>query len=252
MMKICKGFISIVLCVVLTLGVVTMASGKEDAVPGKYYNLTDYVRLTGKKISKFNEAPQLSELVRQGKLPSVDQRIPKNPVVIKPWEELGQYGGTWRRVWFGLSDGAGPWKLAAETIVFWSSDGKIVPNIAERWQVSKDAKEYTFYLRKGIKWSDGQPFTADDIMFWWEDLILNKDYPENPPRWAWLKGKLMTVKKINDYAVQFIFPAPNYIFHAAIAQGNWENVGYLTPKHYLKQFHPKYNPAVKDYAKLRE
>jgi len=236
MMKICKGFISIVLCVVLTLGVVTMASGKEDAVPGKYYNLTDYVRLTGKKISKFNEAPQLSELVRQGKLPSVDQRIPKNPVVIKPWEELGQYGGTWRRVWFGLSDSAGPWKLAAETIVFWSSDGKIVPNIAERWQVSKDAKEYTFYLRKGIKWSDGQPFTADDIMFWYKDIILNKDLTPSPPWWFQSGGKAGEVIKIDDYTVKVRFSEPNGVFLLQAA-----NVGEMyAPKHYLKQFHPNY------------
>jgi len=204
---------------------------------------------------KYNEAPMLANLVKAGKLPPVEQRLPvaSDIYVVKPVEEVGQYGGTLRTV--DTDPGMGWWNMTneVEPLVRWKPDlTGYQPGLAKSWTYSGDGKSCTIFLRKGVKWSDGQPFTADDIMFWWEDLILNKDYPENPPRWAWLKGKLMTVKKINDYAVQFIFPAPNYIFHAAIAQGNWENVGYLTPKHYLKQFHPKYNPAVKDYAKLRE
>ena len=75
---------------------------------------------------------------------------------------------------------------------------------------------------------------------------------KNPPRWAWRAEELMTVEKIDDYTVQFNFTAPYYVFHTAIAQGYWENVGYFAPKHYLQQFHPKYNPEVEDYQKLME
>ena len=65
----------------------------------------------------------------------------------------------------------------------------ILPNLAEKWDVSADASTYTFYLRKGVKWSDGTPFTADDIMFWWEDVELNKDLAPNPPAFMLIGGK---------------------------------------------------------------
>jgi len=207
---------------------------------------------------KYNEAPMLTDLVRQGKLPSVEKRLPSpsDVYIVKPVEEVGQYGGTWRMIDTG--PGMGFWCMvnAVEPLVRWNrtKDGYkgFKPGLAKSWSYSKDGKSCTIFLRKGVKWSDGEPFTADDIMFWWNDLILNKDYPEDPPRWAWRTGKLMTVKKVNDYTVQFNFAAPYYTFHTAIAQGYWENVGYLTPKHYLQQFHPKYNSKIKDYQKLRE
>lgn len=211
------------------------------------------------RLTRFNEAPMLSELVKQGKLPPVEKRlpVPEDIYVLEPVEEIGTYGGTWRTI--DLGPGMGFWNMvnAVEPLVRWNKVGNeykgFKPGLAKRWVYSDDGKICTIYLRKGLKWSDGEPFTADDIMFWWNDLITNKDYGyELPPRWAWRAGKLMDVEKVNDYTVRFKFAAPYYTFHTAIAQGYWENVGYLTPKHYLKQFHPKYNPNVKDYQKLRE
>ena len=204
---------------------------------------------------KYNEAPMLAELVKSGKLPPVEQRLPvaSDVYVVKPVEEIGQYGGTWRMV---VTDpGMGLWNMAneVEPLIRWRPDLKgYQPGLAKSWTYSPDGKTCTIVLRKGVKWSDGHPFTVDDLMFWWNDLILNKDYPENPPRWAWRAGKLMTVRKVNDYTIQFSFSEPYYTFHAALAQGFWENVGYLAPKHYLSKFHPKYNPQMKDYTKLRE
>ena len=52
---------------------------------------------------------------------------------------------------------------------------KIIPLLAKDWKVSDDGKTMTLYLRKGAKWSDGTPFTADAFVFWYEDIYLNKD-----------------------------------------------------------------------------
>jgi peptide/nickel transport system substrate-binding protein len=153
-----------------------LAIGLNKIVPGEYYNLTDYERLTGKKITKFNEAPMLKEMVEKGLLPPVEERLPKNPVVVTPYEEIGQYGGTWRRVWFGLPDQPNVDKIAVEKLVmFDKTGGVILPNILEEWQVSSDGKTFVFKIREGLKWSDGVPVTTEDVRFWYEDILLDEN-----------------------------------------------------------------------------
>ncbi|MDR2184776.1 MAG: ABC transporter substrate-binding protein, partial [Treponema sp.] len=61
------------------------------------------------------------------------------------------------------------------SFVIWSMDQKeVVPNVAESYTLSADARDYTFKLRKGLKWSNGDPFTAEDVRFWYEDVLLNQ------------------------------------------------------------------------------
>jgi len=97
---------------------------------------------------KFKEAPQLADLVKQGKIPPVDQRIPSNPRVIKPAESVGQYGGTLHGAYRGLSDRWGPTKLQEEMLIAWdipdSSTIKLAPNIVEKWDQNADASEFTW------------------------------------------------------------------------------------------------------------
>jgi len=114
------------------------------------------------------EAPMLAELVKAGKLPSVEQRVPDEPCVVKPLNEVGKYGGTWRRAFIGASDGeAGNRMCAIDKWVFWDYGyTKIIPSLAKGWKVSDDGKKTTIYLRKGLKWSDGKPYTADDCLFY--------------------------------------------------------------------------------------
>lgn len=209
--------------------------------------------------SDYQEAPMLKALVEEGKLPPVAERLPvaEDLYIVEPYEEVGQYGGTWRMVDTGPD--MGPWNMinAVEPFVRWNKVGDgyegFKPGLAKGWEYSEDGRSMVLYLREGVRWSDGHPFTADDIMFWWDDLMTNDDYGfELPPRWARRQGELMSVEKVDDYTVRFGFVAPYYTFHTAIAQGFWENVGYLAPKHYLKQFHPEYNRDAGDYQKLRE
>ena len=131
---------------------------------------------------RFNEAPQLAELVKAGKLPPVEQRIGQDPLVIKPLREIGKYGGTWRRGFTGPFDTSNGNRAAQnDKLLYFDYTGtKIVPNIARGWEVSRDGKVTTLLLRRGMRWSDGQPFTADDFVFWFEDVYQNKELVPTP------------------------------------------------------------------------
>lgn len=194
---------------------------------------------------KYNEAPMLADLVKQGKLPPVEQRLPKNPETVKPLEEVGRYGGNLRTGLLGPADTAVCYAVFLnEWLVRWDQSGsKLVPSVAERYSASKDKRTYTFYLRKGMRWSNGEPFTADDIMFWWEDVILNKELTPVFPVWLSTKGGQGKVEKVDAYTVRFIFPDPYPLF---LENQVWSGQGIVRyPKNYLKQFHPKYTPKEK-------
>jgi len=130
----------------------------------------------------FKEAPQLAELVKAGKLPSVKERIGEDPLVIKPVHEIGRYGGTIRRGFTGPGDwSAGVRFCGNDSLVHWDMTGtKPTPLAAKSWQFSDGDKTLTIHLRRGMKWSDGKPFTADDFVFWFEDLYKNKDLVPSP------------------------------------------------------------------------
>jgi peptide/nickel transport system substrate-binding protein len=196
----------------------------------------------------FKEAPMLAEQVKAGKLPPVEQRLPANPLVVKPLDKIGQYGGTWRMGMTAGTDDPSFYKIFAyEPLVRWNIQWTdIVPNVAEKWEASSDAKEYTFHLRKGIKWSDGVPVTADDIVFWWDDVEMNKDLTSAIPTWMIAGGQPGTVTKVDDSTVKFTFAAPNGLFLSNVASANGRSMLNF-PKHFAQQFHAKYaDPAKLD------
>jgi len=211
------------------------------------FGLVSSLNLTGFSQKRYNEAPMLAELVKQGKLPPVEKRLPENPLVVEPVEEIGKYGGTWRFAMLGPGDISIYIPIFAEPLVKWNRTGNgIIPNVAEKWEVKRAYKEFVFYLRKGMKWSDGQPLTADDIMFWYEDILQNKELAPSFPSWLVVADTPVVVKKINDYTVSFVFKEPNVVFLENVCFQGGGGGGTLSimihPKHYLKQFHPKYTP----------
>src|SRR6266571_17700 len=139
----------------------------------------------------FKEAPQLAELVKAGKLPPVQERIGQDPLVVRPLREIGKYGGTWRRGFTGPFDTSNGHRVAQnDKLLYYDYTGtKLVPNIAKAWKVSRDGKTATILLRRGMKWSDGQPFTADDFVFWYEDVYQNKDLVPTPLSVMTIGGK---------------------------------------------------------------
>jgi len=215
----------------------------ENAKQVKQYELKEYEKLIGKEL-KFNEAPTLRTEVAAGELPPVEERLPEEPLVLEPLEEIGQYGGRIRILTQELGAEASWQVVGRETLLRLTPDGgTILPNLAKDWELSEDGKTLTLRLRKGVRWSDGAPFTADDIMFWYEDIILNNELvPVKPQEWS-PGGRLMEMEKIDDYTIRYHFAASYPIAPLLLANGAWGS--FYRPKHYLKQFHPRYIPMEK-------
>jgi len=180
----------------------------------------------------------LAELVRQGKLPPVEERLPDNPPVVEPVKRIGKYGGTWRRLAILPTDSLMLTRLGYEPLVRWDRSGRrVVPGIAESWEVKDGGRTYIFHLRKGMKWSDGHPFTSEDILFWYQDVILNKDLTPVRPLWlSPLKGDFEVLAP-DPLTVIFRFENPYGTFPEALA---FLGRHVCQPKHYLMQFHINY------------
>jgi len=149
---------------------------------------------------KFGEAPMLAELVKMGKLPPVEKRIPEEPMVVKPLHSIGKYGGTWHRAFTGPADAEnGNRIVSTDKILFWDYTGtKVMPCVAKAWKVSDDGRVVAILLRQGMKWSDGHPFTADDFLFWYEDIYLNKDLQPTPDPFFAVNGKPGILRKRDE------------------------------------------------------
>ncbi len=213
----------------------------------QYTSVEEYEEATGKKIAKFSESPVLRTKVAAGELPPVEERLPEDVAVIIPTEEIGQYGGTLRIVSVepnGSTDAQ--YFAGAEHWFTLAPDNKtVIPCLAKGWESSEDGKSITLYLRKGMKWSDGAPFTADDVMFWYEDILLNKELtPTVGSNWS-PGGEPVIVEKIDDYTVSFDFAASYPIVKYIFAR----DIYFLYPKHYLREFHIKYNLKANELAK---
>ena len=191
------------------------------------------------QVAAFKESPQVEQLVNEGKLPPLEQRLPKQPAVVTPVDRPGTYGGIWRRAYTGLSDLVGARRILYDPLVRWSTDYKVVPNLAYKWEIDQEGRVFIFYLIPGVRWSDGHPFTADDILFYMEDIVLNKELTPTIPKWLSPTGNPPKVAKIDDYTVRFEFDQPYSLFVQQLACP--QGMNFVTkPKHYLKSFHKKY------------
>jgi peptide/nickel transport system substrate-binding protein len=192
------------------------------------------------RAADYKQAPMLDEQVKSGKLPAVANRLPEKPYVETMVDGVGKYGGTLRTTILANGDQYNLTRtIANELLVRWDPQWKkVMPSLAEEFKASDDATTYTFKLRKGLKWSDGQPFTADDIMFWYEDVFMNNALsPAKNPTFT-VAGKPVKVTKIDDLTVEFKFESPYGLFLQQLAYGQ---LPVIYPKHYLSKFHEKYN-----------
>lgn len=183
------------------------------------------------------EAPVLRDLVDAGELPPVQERVGPMPLVMEGVDGVGRYGGSWTRLAASEGDvSVMEWRLSGANLVRWSPMGyPIRPHLAKGWEMSEDAREWTFYLREGVKWSDGHPFTSEDIFYWWE---MEQIYFGNViPNWLLSGGEPPELVQLGDYAFKFVFKEPYGGFLEALA-GNVFFTFYA-PKHYLSQFHPE-------------
>lgn len=191
------------------------------------------------------QSPMLADQVEAGDLPALEERIPAEPMVVEPVDEIGTYGGNWRSALLGGADE--PWlyrTMGYENLMRWTPDWSgVIPNIAESVDVNDDATEFTFHLRKGMKWSDGSPFTANDIRFWYEDLFLNDEFTPAPAEpFINSDGTPVGFEMVDDTTFKFEFDEPKGLFLQYLATARpLDNAAVRYPRHYLEQFHPAYN-----------
>jgi len=202
---------------------------------------------------KVAEPPFIADKVKSGALPPLDQRLPEKPMVITNRDAIGVYGGEVRYNTFDPVWWVACYDFFVERMLKYSDqDGKtIVPNVLESWEVTPDGKTWTMKLRKGMKWSDGQPITTEDVHFWWFDHQANTEI-NSAPWWQFrFGGKNMDVEIIDDFTFKFTFAAPfgNFAAHMTRWSGN---DGFLWPAHYLKQFHATYTDKAKLEALAKE
>ncbi len=220
-----------------------------DSGTWMWATLADYEQDTGNRLSSFGEAPMLAALVAAGELPPVEERISEEPLVINPFDEIGTYGGTLRTASLGPGyNDFTPVRSLAGVIQTANrgpgSPHENVPYGYKGWDISDDGMTFTMYLRRGAKWSDGHPHTAEDVEFWGE-FFWHPDYA------GWDQsnfGPVASVEKVDDYTARMTFTRPNPTFMGWVEfWGGWYPFRY--PKHYLSQYHPKYNDDAEALAK---
>jgi len=187
------------------------------------------------------EAPMLAELVQAGALPPLEERLPENPLVVADREAIGVYGGELRVNMFDPVWWTSAYDILNERCLVYSDidTSVIVPNIFESWEMSDDARTWTIKTRKGMKWSDGEPFGAEDIRFWWEDYAMNTEISSAPPKQFRIGGEPAQFEMIDDHTFRFTFAAPFGNFAANMTRWNGD-VPMFIPAHYMKQFHASY------------
>ena len=228
---------------------------KETVVVEKEVEKTVVVEkmITPEPISQYSEAPQLAELVAAGKLPPLKERLPVSPIIVLPIKSVGEYGGTWHRGWTGIKDFHCFGRLIYEPMLRWPRDPKdgVQPGLAEAWEWSDGNKVLTLHVREGLKWSDGAPFTVDDITFWWDDIENDTNITAAPHAEWMVQGKPMELEKVDDLTIKLKFASANGLaetvglaFHGNQWPLGFERFGFFAPRHYLEQYHPKYTPTA--------
>jgi peptide/nickel transport system substrate-binding protein len=193
----------------------------------------------------FHEAPMLSARVAAGTLPALEARLPSEPLVKETVDQVGPYGGRIRV----LATSSGPYNdlqggVEGANLFRIGADGITTePNLARGYEVSPDNTTITIHLRKGVKWSDGQPFTSEDIRFMYEDMHFN----EKVRTWNFLT-QVKSVEVVDDLAIRLKAPEGlgSLVYDIAGWAGGRVN-GYM-PSHFLKKWHEKYNPDAQKVA----
>ena len=190
--------------------------------------------------SDFTDPPMLAELVAAGELPRIDERLPREPLVIVPNDEIGIHGGT-------LVRGNAPQHEANLILNRPATDTE--PNIVRDWEFSDGGRVLTLFLREGLRWSDGAPVTADDFLFGYYDVAWNEELSPVSPAWAQIGGEPIEMEKVDDYTVRIISPQPYYaIIHTMNQVGNnWHFSPW--PKHWFSTYHADYNENADQIAR---
>ena len=228
--------------------------------------------VTYKALPEYHEPEWVTKLVDAGDLPAVADRLPKEPKVVLAAglpDGIGVYGDVWRDFsacptagwnngagvtagWFGIESMSFNYQSLVKTGPLYRADQDLepFPNLAKSWEWSEDGLQLTMHLLEGAKWSDGQPFTADDVMFTWEDLINDPQVIRLGTKGDGfnLDGQPSILEKVDDFTIKWTFAAPNPLHLFYLMDEQDFNI---SPAHILKPLHPKYNTAT-DYKSYQD
>ena len=204
------------------------------------YELAEFQQLAGCTLT-FRENPAIAELNARIRgnpdLPPLAERLPEEPLVALPYDEIGRYGGVLDVLSNATEAGTSDFLSVRHVNLVRMSDDlqTIVPNVAKSWSWNDDFTELTFSLRKGHRWSDGAPFTAADVKFWYDHLALDPNVIPKAKDYVLVAGERMQVEVIDPQTVRFVLPSPKpgllSHFATSYAQG-------FQPRHFLGRFHP--------------
>ena len=204
--------------------------------------------------TRYNEAPLLADRVAQGLLPPVDDRLPDVPFVEQVVEEIGTYGGTWHRTTLSASpvyQPGIPSYRGTDRLVWYNRDTfEMHAEVLAELERQNSSRTWVMHMRSGLRWSDGELFDADDILFWWNDVALNEQIVANLPSWLRVGGAPATVEKIDEWTVSFTFAEPHPHFMKFLMVSG--EVIPRHPRHYMEQFHQTYADEAKLAALLKE
>ncbi len=275
------------LLVCLMLVIVPIVAAQEGVVPpipypdpndlgvggGEIVRMPISDIVTYKALPEYHQAPWLDALVAADVLPPVEQRLPKEPQVYLTAgmkDGIGVYGDVWRGFsacptagyndlagttmgWFGIESYTSRYQGLIKTGPLYRADQDVepFPNLAMSWEWSEDGKQLTMHLIEGAFWSDGVPFTADDVMFTWEGYVLddNVNAPIHQDAWTW-DGQPASLEKVDDYTIRFTFPVSKPLDMWYLLA---EDLFHVMPAHQLQPLHPKWStadpkPSYKDFA----
>ena len=183
----------------------------------------------------------------EGDIPAIEDRVPADPLIVDLESRdrvTGKHGDTLRMFVSRSKDirYMSVWGYAR--LIGYDDSYNLVPDILRDYEVSEDGRTVTFHLRRGHRWSNGKPFTTEDLRYWWEDVALNKKLsPSGPPVEMLVDGFPPVVTVIDDVTISYKWQRPNPRFLPALAQAR--PVYIYRPAHYMKKYHAKYAKAEK-------
>ncbi len=198
------------------------------------------------------DSPFLASRVASGELPVLAERLPEEPAVAELHGDssAGKHGGTMRLIFGASKDIRMMMVYGYARLVGYNRELELTPDILRDFEVEDD-RVFTFHIRRGHRWSDGEPFTSEDFRYFWEDVASNEDlYPFGPPNELMVDGKRPRFEVLDRWTVRYTWDAPNPFLLPALAGPR--PLFIYAPAHYLKQFHADYNEPEKMAAKVDE
>lgn len=195
---------------------------------------------------ELKETPSLAAAVADKSLPPVVERAPSEPAIAafkRDGAKPGQPGGSIRVLMAKAKDTRQMVVYGYARLIGYNDELRLGADILKEYTV-EEGRIFTLTLRKGHKWSDGAPFTAEDFRYWWEDVANNPELsPSGPPLKMLADGKPPKFEVLSETQVRYTWPSPNPEFVPALAQASPLYI--YAPAHYLKTYHPNYQDAAK-------